>query len=68
MELRAGSGHFGLMARYGWRPVFIGIGLVSLAGFPAWMKWMPRGEAIGHHDGLVFRFLHPPEPHADSGA
>jgi ACS family D-galactonate transporter-like MFS transporter len=33
-----------LMAKYGWRPVFIGIGLLSLAWLPAWMKWMPRGE------------------------
>jgi len=30
-----------LMARYGWRPVFIGIGLISLAWLPAWKKWMP---------------------------
>ncbi len=34
-----------LMAKYGWRPVFIGIGLVSLAWLPAWWKWMPRGKA-----------------------
>jgi MFS family permease len=34
-----------LMARYGWRPVFIGIGLLSLAWLPAWAKWLPRGEA-----------------------
>jgi MFS family permease len=32
-----------LMAKYGWRPVFIGIGLVSLIWLPAWAKWMPRG-------------------------
>ncbi len=35
-----------LMARYGWRPVFIGIGLLSLAWLPAWRKWMPRGWAV----------------------
>jgi len=35
-----------LMARYGWRPVFIGIGLISLMWVPAWIKWMPRGEAM----------------------
>ena len=35
-----------LMARYGWRPVFIGIGLTSLAWIPAWIKWMPRGGAM----------------------
>jgi MFS transporter, ACS family, D-galactonate transporter len=32
------------MARYGWRPVFIGIGLVSLLWLPAWIRWMPRGR------------------------
>jgi len=31
-----------LMAKYGWRSVFIGIGLTSLAWPPAWIKWMPR--------------------------
>ena len=35
-----------LMAKYGWRPVFIGIGLTSLAWVPAWIKWMPRGGAM----------------------
>jgi MFS family permease len=37
-----------LMAKYGWRPVFIGIGLLSLVWLPAWMRWMPRGEASPH--------------------
>lgn len=37
-----------LMAKYGWRPAFIGIGLISLAWLPAWIKWMPRrGAARG---------------------
>ena len=36
-----------LMAMYGWRPVFIGVGLVSLLWLPAWMKWMPCGSAMG---------------------
>ena len=35
-----------LIAKYGWRPVFIGIGLISLMWLPAWKKWMPRGGAI----------------------
>lgn len=35
-----------LMARYGWRPAFIGIGLVSLFWLPAWIRWMPSGAAI----------------------
>src|SRR6266704_487659 len=33
-----------VMARYGWRPVFIGIGLISLLWLPAWIRWMPRGR------------------------
>jgi MFS transporter, ACS family, D-galactonate transporter len=36
-----------LMARYGWRPVFIGVGLVSLLWLPTWIKWMPCGRAMG---------------------
>jgi ACS family D-galactonate transporter-like MFS transporter len=32
-----------MMATYGWRPVFIGVGLVSLLWLPAWIKWMPGG-------------------------
>jgi MFS transporter, ACS family, D-galactonate transporter len=32
-----------LMARFGWRPVFIGIGLLSLFWLPAWARWQPRG-------------------------
>jgi ACS family D-galactonate transporter-like MFS transporter len=52
--LRTGNavGTFGagfLMVRYGWRPVFIGIGLVSLLWLPAWLKWMPRdGRVVSH--------------------
>jgi ACS family D-galactonate transporter-like MFS transporter len=32
-----------LMAKFGWRPVFIGIGLLSLLWLPAWVHWRPRG-------------------------
>jgi ACS family D-galactonate transporter-like MFS transporter len=39
-----------LMQRYGWRPVFIGIGLVSLLWLPAWNKWMPRGAGFATAD------------------
>ena len=35
-----------LITKYGWRPAFIGIGLISLAWIPAWIKWMPRGRAV----------------------
>src|SRR6266487_5688850 len=50
--LRCGNvvGTFGagvLMAMYGWRPVFIGVGLVSLLWLPACIKWMPYGSATG---------------------
>ena len=34
-----------LMDRYGWRPVFIVLGLASLFWLPAWFRWMPRGHA-----------------------
>jgi MFS family permease len=33
-----------LMARYGWRPVFLVLGLGSLLWLPAWFKWMPRAR------------------------
>jgi MFS transporter, ACS family, D-galactonate transporter len=39
-----------LITKYGWRPAFVGIGLVSLAWLPAWMKWQPRGERLGVPD------------------
>jgi MFS family permease len=47
MKLGPAAGTLGgglLMANYGWRPVFLGIGLVSLAWLPAWIRWMPRAE------------------------
>ena len=33
-----------LMASFGWRPVFIGVGLVSLLWLPGWAKWIPRSQ------------------------
>jgi ACS family D-galactonate transporter-like MFS transporter len=50
--LRCGNaiGTFGagfLMAKFGWRPIFIGVGLVSLLWLPAWIRGMPRnGRAL----------------------
>jgi MFS transporter, ACS family, D-galactonate transporter len=35
-----------LMARYGWRSVFVGIGVVSMLWLPAWKMWMPRGCGV----------------------
>jgi MFS transporter, ACS family, D-galactonate transporter len=40
-----------MMARYGWRSVFIGMGLVGLLWLPAWMRWMPSGGTIS--DSIV---------------
>jgi ACS family D-galactonate transporter-like MFS transporter len=34
-----------LMARLGWRIVFIGLGLVGLLWLLPWLKWMPRNQA-----------------------
>jgi len=60
MKLGPAGGTLGaglLMANYGWRAVFLGIGLVSLAWLPAWMKWMPRAETQAHSAGASPRML-----------
>jgi ACS family D-galactonate transporter-like MFS transporter len=47
-----------LMARYGWRPVFIVLGFGSLFWLPAWLKWMPRTrrpEDVPKSEGASFR-------------
>lgn len=36
-----------LMARYGWRQVFVILGLGSLVWLPAWLLWMPRARSTG---------------------
>lgn len=36
-----------LMARFGWQPVFVVLGLGSLLWLPAWLKWVPRVHAPG---------------------
>jgi len=43
-----------LMAKLGWRPVFIGIGLISLFWLPAWTKWMPRNDSNDLRSGPAF--------------
>lgn len=35
-----------LMGRFGWRSVFVALGLGGMLWLPAWFKWMPRGRAI----------------------
>src|SRR6266404_1070876 len=39
-----------LITKYGWRPAFVGIGLVSLAWLPAWIRWKPRDEGLSGPD------------------
>ncbi len=35
-----------LMARFGWRPFFIVLGLVSLLWLLPWLKWMPKKQSV----------------------
>jgi MFS family permease len=35
------------MARFGWRPFFIGLGLLSFGWLLPWLKWMPREQSPG---------------------
>ena len=50
-----------LMARFGWRPVFISIGLLSLIWLPAWARWQPRGgrdlQRSETHKGIASAIL-----------
>jgi MFS family permease len=39
-----------LMARFGWRPFFIVLGLVSLLWLVPWIKWMPEARSSIHLD------------------
>ncbi len=36
-----------LMARFGWRPFFLVLGLVSLLWLAPWMRWMPKKQDAG---------------------
>src|SRR5215467_10478426 len=36
-----------LIAKYGWRPVFWGMGIASLVWLPAWWRWRPREQTAG---------------------
>ena len=33
-----------LMARIGWRLVFIALGFMGMLWLPAWLRWMPKGQ------------------------
>src|ERR1700676_1224492 len=35
-----------LIARHGWRPFFIVLGLLSLLWLPPWKRWMPKGVGL----------------------
>jgi ACS family D-galactonate transporter-like MFS transporter len=37
-----------LMAKFGWRPFFLALGLVSLVWLVPWLKWMPKNRLSGH--------------------
>jgi len=39
-----------LVARFGWRPFFVVLGLASLLWLPPWLRWMPRTSATGVQD------------------
>ncbi len=50
-----------LMGRFGWRPFFIVLGLVSLLWLGPWLKWMPKKQSAIPHDTTgvpsIFEFL-----------
>ena len=51
MKLGPAAGTLGaglLMTNYGWRPVFVATGLISLLWLPPWMKLRPRAEVEEH--------------------
>jgi len=35
-----------VMARFGWRPIFLVLGLGSLIWIPLWFKWMPKSQRV----------------------
>ncbi len=35
-----------LIARFGWRPFFIGLGVLCLLWLLPWIKWMPKGPGL----------------------
>jgi MFS transporter, ACS family, D-galactonate transporter len=39
-----------LMGRFGWRPFFVTLGLISLLWLGPWSIWMPRAKAHPDHD------------------
>lgn len=49
LKLGPAVGAFGaglLIAKYGWRAVFVWTGLISLLWLPAWLRWKPRETGL----------------------
>ena len=42
-----------LMARFGWRPFFVILGLVSFGWLLPWFRWMPRGQSSYGDDAAI---------------
>src|SRR5262245_46374538 len=60
LKLGPAIGAFGagmLIAKYGWRPVFCGMGIVSLLWLPAWWRWKPRTPAIGNESASAIGYM-----------
>jgi ACS family D-galactonate transporter-like MFS transporter len=52
------------MARFGWRPVFVAMGVVGLLWLPCWIRWMPRrppaaGQATDERPSFAEILRHP---------
>ena len=41
-----------LMARFGWRPFFIVLGLVSMLWIVSWLRWMPKKHNVRDTDAM----------------
>jgi MFS transporter, ACS family, D-galactonate transporter len=60
MKLGPAAGTLGaglLIARYGWRNVFVSIGLASLLWLPAWMKSIPLTERFKSESAISTRMI-----------
>ena len=42
-----------IVARFGWRPFFVALGLISLIWLLPWLRWMPRTNNFAAEDGAV---------------
>src|SRR5215475_6035021 len=59
LKLGPAVGAFGagmLIAKYGWRPVFWGMGVASLLWLPAWWMWRPGEQAMRDKASLAIGY------------